>query len=262
MASVGEDGRLAGKVALITGTAGGQGREAALEFAREGATVVGCDVDGGGARKTAELVSAEGGRCTGASVDLGDSRATREWVDGAAREFGGMDVLYNNASRPRLGTIDAMSDEDWRATIRNELDLVFFACRAAWPHLIERGGGSIINVGSVSGLVALSFWQGGIVAHAATKGAVIAMSRELALEGGPHGIRVNTISPGVVETPATAPALGSDSPLAAAVTRSSVLGRVGKPTDVAPMAVFLASDEAGWVSGANFVVDGGLTAAR
>lgn len=256
-----ETGRLAGKVALITGTGGGQGREAALAFAREGVTVVGCDINGAGAQETAEMVSAEGGRCTGESVDLGDSGASREWVEGAAREFGGVDILYNNASMPRFAKVDEMSDEDWHATIRDELDLVFFACRAVWPHLVERGGGAIVNVGSVAGLVALSFWEG-VFAHAATKGAVIAMTRELAREGGPHGIRVNTISPGVIETPATAEVLIPGHPIYEAVTRSSVFGRPGKPADVIPMALFLASDESGWISGSNFVVDGGLTAVR
>jgi NAD(P)-dependent dehydrogenase (short-subunit alcohol dehydrogenase family) len=253
-------GRLAGKVALITGTANGQGRAAALAFAREGAAIVGCDLKTDESDETVELVSSIGGQMTSMHpVDLGDSATARGWVEDAAAVHGGFDVLYNNASAARFNPIPETTDEDWHFSIRNELDLVFYACSAAWPHLVRRGGGSIINTGSISGMSALPATPGNF-AHAAVKGAVIAMTRELALEGGPHGIRANTISPGMIESPATAPALAADPSFRENHLAAIMLSRTGRPEDVAELAVFLAGDESAWVTGANMVVDGGFTA--
>jgi meso-butanediol dehydrogenase/(S,S)-butanediol dehydrogenase/diacetyl reductase len=251
--------RLAGKVALITGTAGGQGRAAALLFAREGATIVGCDLKEAEARETVAMVEALGGKMTSTEpVDLGDSGEARSWVNNAAARHGGFDILYNNASGPRFAPIAEMTDEDWRFTMRNELDLIFYACSAAWPRLIERGGGAIINTGSICGVSSLPATPGSI-AHAATKGGVIAMTRELALEGGPHNIRANAISPGTIESPATAAYLAKgsfrDDHLAA-----MMLNRIGTCEDVATLALYLASDESSFVTGANFMIDGGFSA--
>jgi len=251
--------RLAGKVALITGTAGGQGRAAALLFAREGARIVGCDLKEAEARETVAMVEAEGGRMTSmAPVDLGDSDAARAWVREAVAVHGGVDILYNNASAPKFASIATMTDEEWRFTMRNELDLMFYVTSEAWAHLVARGGGSIINTASISGMRAMPETPGS-VAHATTKGAVIGMTRELALEGGPHHIRANAISPGAIETPATAPALASTDFRQLHVDRI-FLDRIGTSEDVAALALFLASDESSWVTGANFVVDGGFTA--
>ena len=208
-------GRLEGKVALITGTAGGQGRAAALAFAREGALVVGCDVKEAESRETVAMVQAAGGTMTSMEpVDLGDSATARAWIDEAAAVHGGIDVLYNNASAARFQPFAQTTDDDWHFSVRNELDLVFYACSAAWPHLVARGGGSIINTGSISGMSSLPATPGNF-AHAAVKGAVIALTRELALEGGSVGIRANSISPGMIESPATAPALAADPSLPA-----------------------------------------------
>ena len=252
-------GRLDGKVALITGTGGGQGRAAALAFAREGATVAGCDVKADGAAETLELVLAEGGAMTSDQpVDLGDSATCRGWIDAAAERHGGFDVLYNNASLPRFAAVGDMTDDEWHFTVRNELDLMFYACSAAWPHLIERGGGSIINTGSTCAVSAVPETPGSI-AHAAAKGGVLAMTRVLAYEGGPHDIRANTLSPGIVASPATSAKLQEqtfhDEHLAAVM-----LKRIGTGGDVAAAAVFLASDESSWVTGANFMIDGGYSA--
>jgi NAD(P)-dependent dehydrogenase (short-subunit alcohol dehydrogenase family) len=252
-------GRLAGKVALITGTAGGQGRAAAQLFAAEGATVVGCDVKAAEAEETVELVRAAGGTMTStAPVDLGDSKTARAWVTAAAEQYGGFDILYNNAAAPKFVPIAQLSDEDWHFTIRNELDLIFYVVSEAWKHLVARGGGSIINTGSISGMSSLRQTPGNF-AHAATKGAVIALTRELASEGGEHNIRVNSISPGMVESPATARQLEVPG-FRQAHLDAIMLSRTGTPEDIALLALYLASDESAWVTGANFVIDGGFMA--
>jgi NAD(P)-dependent dehydrogenase (short-subunit alcohol dehydrogenase family) len=252
------DTSMEGRVALITGTGGGQGRAAALAFAAEGAVVVGCDVDAESQAETGRLVGDAGGTMTGgAPVDLSDPDQAAAWVDEAHAQHGRIDVLYNNASAARFAPIPEMSTEDWRFTVGNELDLIFFATRAAWPHLVATGGGCIINTASVAGLRGSR--ETGLLAHAATKGAVIAMTRQMAVEGGPHGIRAVSISPGAVETPGTA-AFFADPQIRAALVGHNLVPRPGVPMDVVALAVFLASDAASWVTGANFVVDGGMTA--
>ncbi|CAM2175505.1 SDR family NAD(P)-dependent oxidoreductase [Burkholderia orbicola] len=251
-------GRLAGKIAFITGTASGQGRAAALLFAREGAAIYGCDLHEG-TEETADLVRAAGGTMSCRyPVDLGDSAAAAAWVEAGIAEFGGIDILYNNASAVKVATVAEMTDEQWHFTMRNELDLVFFVCRAAWPHLIARGGGSVINVGSIQGMCALPQTRGGF-AHAATKAGVIGMTRELAADGGKHRIRANCVSPGLIATPIVDRILKNDE-LRKSITDLQILPELGQPEDVAHAALFLASDEAKWITGANLPVDGGYTA--
>lgn len=252
-------GRLQDRVALITGTAGGQGRAAALLFAREGAVVVGADLDAAGDRETAELVRAEGGTMSvRGPVDLGDPGQVRDWVAWAVGEHGGLDVLYNNASAPVFAPVDAMTDAQWAFTVRNELDLVFHACAAAWPHLVARGGGSVISTSSGSAHVG---FLGGSAAHAATKAGVLGLTRQLAVEGGPHGIRANALSPGVIDTPGTAAQLAQPG-AREAMSAVSPLGRIGRPEEVAAAALFLACDESSFVTGSELVVDGGWTSTR
>jgi len=251
-------GRLHGKVALITGTGGGQGRAAALLFAAEGAIVVGGDLKSDSSQETVELVRAAGGAIT--SVHPGDfaERAEVEaWISSAVAERGRIDVLYNNASAPRFRSIADMSVEDWQSTIRNELDLIFHVTQAAWPYLIAAGGGAIVNVASMQGINAIRHAPGGF-AHAATKHGVIGLTRELAAEGGPHGIRVNAVSPGLILTPATAPMLEVPR-MAEAFLAHQLVQRLGQPEDIARAALFLASDDASFITGENLVVDGGYT---
>ncbi len=248
--------RLQGKVALISGTGGGQGRAAALRFAAEGATIAGCDVNAETDAETADLVRQAGGRMTTEVRDLGDPDQARDWVETAAAAFGRIDVVYNNASAARFGTVPDMTVDDWRFTIRNELDLVFFTSKYAWPHLAVRGG-VIINVASVAGWKASR--GNGLSAHAATKGAVIAMTRQFAIEGAPAGIRANSISPGFIITPGTR-AFAEDPKIRAGLIAGIPLGRPGEAEDVIGMAAFLASDEASFITGADIIIDGGQTA--
>jgi NAD(P)-dependent dehydrogenase (short-subunit alcohol dehydrogenase family) len=252
-------GRLAGKIALITGTAGGQGRAAALLFAAEGALVVGTDVNADGAAETVELVRAAGGAMDSTHpLDLADEDGVRAWVDGAAARHGGMDVLHNNAGATRFSPIADTSYADWSFVLRNELDTVFLVTRAAWPHLVARGGGSVLLVGSTAGIT--GSLTNPRIAHTATKGGVVAMTKQLAAEGAAHGIRANCISPGMIRTPATeGDLLAADSPMRT-IARAIPLGRIGAPEEVARCALFLASDEASYVTGANLVVDGGWSA--
>jgi NAD(P)-dependent dehydrogenase (short-subunit alcohol dehydrogenase family) len=248
---------LTGKVALITGTGGGQGRAAALQFAAAGARVMGCDVKDEGNAETIRLVQEAGGEMTGrAPVDLSDPEAAKAWVDEAVEIYGAVDIVYNNASAARFASIADMSIGDWQFTMRNEVDIVFHVTRAAWPHLVSAGGGVIINTAS------LSAWSGsgyGVFAHCATKGAVLGMTRALAVEGGPHGIRCVSISPGPIETPGTA-AIFADANVRAAMESALLVDRLGTPDDIAALAVFLASPQAAFINGADVLADGGLRA--
>jgi len=250
-------GRLDGKVALITGTGGGMGRAAALKFAAEGALVIGCDINEQTNEETVAAVHAAGGTMTGmAPVDLGDPDAASAWVEESAAVHGRIDVVFNNASTPKFGLMPDLSVEDWQFTIRNELDLVFYVTKFAWPYLAERGG-VIISTASINAWV--SSRGAGMAAHAATKGGVLAMSRVFASDGAEHGIRAVSISPGPVKTPGTMHYWSM--PGAEEAVASILLSkRVGEPDDIASVAAFVASDEAEWMTGVDILVDGGLTA--
>lgn len=249
--------RLQDKVVLITGTGGGQGRVAALRFAEEGAIVVGCDTNAAGHEETAALMQAAGFQLYGsAPVDLGDPEQAKAWIDAAVQQHGRIDVLYNNASAARFGPVHELSIENWQFTMRNEIDLLFYTTKYAWLHLAEQRG-VIINISSTAG------WGGskvaGISAHAAAKGAVIAFTRQLAVEGAPVGIRAVSISPGFIATPGTAPFM--DNPkIRAALLDGVLMDRPGQPEEVVAMALFVASAEASFITGADFVIDGGLLA--
>ncbi|MBB2748326.1 UNVERIFIED_ORG: NAD(P)-dependent dehydrogenase (short-subunit alcohol dehydrogenase family) [Microbispora rosea subsp. rosea] len=252
-------GTLDGKVVLITGTAGGQGRVASLVFAREGAKVVGCDIQVDANNETVELVRRAGGDMTGiAPIDLTDPEQARQLVEDAVAAYGGLDVVYNNAAMPRFGPMPDFSVEDWRVTIAGELDIPFFVSKFAWPHLVRRGGGVIINVASMAGMIAGEVPP--MVAHSAANAGVIGMTRQFALEGARHGIRAVAISPGPVLTPASDRDLGDDRAARDAITRKTLLKRFARPEEIVELAAFLASDRAAYITGANYAADGGATA--
>ena len=250
-------GRLAGKIAAITGTAGGQGRAAALLFAAEGACVAGCDVKAEEARETVEMVTAAGGTMVSSQpLDLTQEAAVKAWLDGVAARFGRLDVLYNNAGTALFDPLEKESYEDWQATLRNEVDLIFLACKHAWPHLRAGGGGSVINTASTAAVAgSMTLMR---VAHTAGKGAVLALTRQLAAEGATHGIRANCISPGMIMSPATADVIfGNPEHPLHSIREHIPLRRIGTPEDVARLALYLASDESSYMTGANLMLDGG-----
>lgn len=248
---------LDGKVALITGTGVGMGRAAALRFAAQGATVIGCDLNAETSQETVRLVAEAGGVMTAtAPVDLSSYDATEGWVNAAAAEHGGIDVLYNNASLPVVGPWDDLTVDDWHAGIRNELDLVFYACKAVWPHLVARGGGSIINnIASIASIRGAAFFQQ--AAHGAAKGGVLSFTYHLAADGGPHRIRANAILPGMIRTPSTEFLFATPDSPGSMLGAANPLGRVGEPDDVVKLAAFLASDDAWYINAAAIPVDGG-----
>jgi meso-butanediol dehydrogenase/(S,S)-butanediol dehydrogenase/diacetyl reductase len=250
-------GRLEGKIALITGVGGGMGRAAALRFAAEGAKVVGCDLFSDGSEETVRLVKDAGGDMTSfAPVDLSDAAETGAWIDSAAALHGGIDILYNNASTPRFGPIEDLPVEDWDFVMSNELNIVFYACKAAWKEL-KKTGGVILNVGSIAGTRGVEFMAQN--AHGTAKAGVINLTQQLAVEGAPHGIRVVAVSPGFTVTPSTEWLVDGGPPPFQAMLDRIPLGRPGRPEDIVNAALFLVSDEADWITGVNLVVDGGAT---
>jgi meso-butanediol dehydrogenase / (S,S)-butanediol dehydrogenase / diacetyl reductase len=248
--------RLAGKRVLITGTAGGQGEAAQAMFAREGARIVGCDLQEGAAERTAAALQDEGHDVVGFTVDLADPDAAARWIEDAAEHLGGIDVLYNNAAGFGFAPFEEMSLETWRHVMRVELDIVFHTTQPAWKHLKRSGAASIINTASMSGVRGIA--PLGQAAHAAAKGGVIALTKTLAAEGAPDGIRANAISPGFVKSPATDAAVGDE--LRAFQMGMHLIRRPGLGEDIAYLATYLASDESSWVTGQNYSIDGGVTA--
>ncbi len=247
--------RLSGKICVITGTGGSIGREAALAFAQEGASVVGCDLNVQAAARTVAMVRAEGGTMVSLHpchlTKPGDCAAL---VDHAVRTFGRIDVLFNNAARASFNRLEDITDDEWDRNRREEVDLVFFLTRAAWPHL-KASHGVVVNTASLNAW--LSFKTLPSLAHTTAKAGIIGMTRQLAMEGREHGIRANSISPGLIETDQTREQL-KDPEWAASMLGKTLLGRLGRPQEVANVALFLASEESSYVTGVDIVVDGGM----
>jgi NAD(P)-dependent dehydrogenase (short-subunit alcohol dehydrogenase family) len=246
-------GRLADKVVVISGAAGGQGRVAAEIFAREGARLVLNDVDAAGLETVGEAVRRAGGAVVTHAGDLTLEEPNRELVDLAVRTYGRLDVMYNNAGRVRFSPIHETSLEDWNFTVAGELTLVFLGCKHALRQMLEQGEGSIINLSSTSGL----YGTIGHGAHAATKAGVVGLTRQIAVEYGARGIRCNAIAPGYIDHPGVRAITES---MGSTFVKEYPLGRYGRPEDPVYCALYLASDEASFVTGQVFIVDGGKTA--
>jgi NAD(P)-dependent dehydrogenase (short-subunit alcohol dehydrogenase family) len=247
--------RLAGKVCIITGTGGSMGRAAALRFAGEGALIVGCGLRADDSAATVEAVRAAGGTMVSLHpCDLSRAADCQAVVDLAVRTFGRVDVLFNNAAMAYFNWIEDISDEEWDRNRREEVDLVFFLTRAAWPHL-KASRGVVVNTASLTAL--MSFKNLGSLAHTTAKAGIIGMTRQLAMEGREYGIRANSISPGIIETNQTREQL-KDPEWAGYMLGKTLLGRLGRPEEIANVALFLASDESSYVTGVDIVVDGGM----
>ncbi len=248
--------RLAGKRAIVTGGAGGIGRATAAAFAAEGASVAVLDLDEAGAQAVAESIIASGGTAIALSVDVSDEAAVASAVAAVVAQFGGLDVVFNNAGIARRTTAVETALADWDLSFAVNVRSIFLMCKYAIPHLEAAGGGSIVNTGSGWGL------KGGARAlpYCASKGAVVNMTRALAIDHGPANIRVNSINPGDTDTGmlrSEAAQIGwtEDAFLADAADRP--LRRMARPEEIAAAVVFLASDEASFVTGSALVVDGG-----
>ncbi|MBN9084381.1 MAG: hypothetical protein BGP04_12790 [Rhizobiales bacterium 62-17] len=253
---------LDGKVVLISGTAGGQGRAAALQFAAVGARVLGCDVKAAEAQETVDMVRKAGGTMESFHpVDVSAPEVAKSWIDKAVETWGTIDVLYNNAGQMRAkGPFAETSMEDWNLTLQYELTMPFVCSRAAWPHFVRQHQGLIINTGSISAHVELMPLRS--CAHGATKAGLLGLTRMLAAEGAVHGIRAISLSPGVVRSPATARFWSGEDPQQTAVgealLRKIPLGRAASCEEIASVAVFLASPMATYINGTDILVDGGL----
>lgn len=234
-------GRLSGRIAVVTGAAAGIGRGCAETFRNEGACVIGIDLAG------ADIV-----------CDLTDETATAEVFAGIVQDHGRIDVLVNAAAFASFAWIEEITLEQWRGTLIGELDIVFLPVRAAWAGLKASESASVINFASANARHALE--GSAALAHCAGKGGALAMTRQLAMEGAPHNIRANTISPGLILTDATRDHLERDPGFREQVLARSMIKRLGEPEDVAMCAVWLASEEARFVTGADVPVDGGATA--
>ncbi|MBO9375407.1 SDR family oxidoreductase [Sphingomonas histidinilytica] len=249
--------RFEGKTCIVTGSGGSIGRATALRLASEGANVVGCDVVAAGAEETVRLVEDAGGTMISVHpCNLTDKAACEGLVAAAVERFGAIDVLFNNGAMAYFAWIEEMSDETWYKTINEELDLVFLLTRAAWPELVKSKG-CIVNTASLSAWAGIELLPG--LAHAAAKGGVLSMTRQLAMEGRKHGIRANSVSPGTIETNQTRFILDDPEWCRIQLGRA-MINRMGQPSEVASVVAFLASADASYVTGADIAVDGGVRA--
>jgi NAD(P)-dependent dehydrogenase (short-subunit alcohol dehydrogenase family) len=247
-------GRLADKVCVITGAASGQGRVAAEVFAREGAHLVLSDVDATGLDEIAGIVRQAGGDPLLHQGDLTQEAANAELIALARQRHGRVDVIYNAAGLVRFSPLHETTLEDWHFVLEHELTITFLGCKHAVRSMLETGGGSIINMSSVSGL----YGSPRHVAHAATKAAVAGMTKQIAVEYGPHGIRCNAIAPSQIAYSPGQRRIAAQSRLQP--TTGIPLGRHATPEDTALCALYLASDDSNFVTGQILVVDGGTTA--
>lgn len=250
--------RLQDKVTIITGAGGGMGRVAAQMFAAEGARVVVAEFNEAAGAETVALVQAAGGEASYVKVDVSKESDAKAMVDHAVATYGRLDCLYNNAGiMPEAD--HSVTDTDvatWDAVMAVNVRGVYLGCKFAIPAMVAGGGGSIINIASFVAILGCSVPQD---AYTASKGAVLALTRSLAVQFGPNGIRTNAICPGPVETPLLMDWLVKDEAAKQLRLARNPTGRFGKPEEIVHMAVYLASDESRWTNGASLVVDGGIS---
>jgi len=254
-------GKLEGKAALITGAGSGIGRASAELFSSEGSAVAVVDLREDAARETADKISADGGRAVAVAADVTDADGIEAAVARIVSELGRLDIVYNNAGIGSTGSVADGTEEDWDRCLAVNAKGTFLTSRAAVPHLEASGGGAIVNQGSVAALVGVA----NFAAYCAAKGAVVSLTRSMAIDLAPRGIRVNVICPGTVFTPLMEPMLtargGGDMAKGLALTVAKYpIGRLGTPEEIARVALFLACDDAAFVTGSTFAADGGMTA--
>lgn len=250
--------RLNGKTALITGAGSGIGQAMALLFAQEGAQVFVSDANGAAAEETARMVRENGGTAESHQADVSDSRGVRHMVDECLRRFGQIDILCNNAGIGSTETVVDTSEERWELVFGVNVRGTYLGCKYVIPHMIEAGGGIIINTASVAGLVGLK----NRAAYCASKGAVISLTRAVAVDHVEQNIRCNCICPGTVDSPWVQRLLdGAPDPQAERqkLIARQPMGRLGTPEEIAKAALYLASDDASFITGTAFIIDGGLT---
>ncbi len=249
--------RFGGRVAIVTGGGAGIGRTTAQRLAAEGAAVLLTDIDAAAAESCVAAIAGAGGQAAASVGSVTDTTAAEEAVALAVARFGAVDVLVNNAAFTAAATLADCAPADWDREFAVTLRGAFLFARAALPHMIARGRGVIINIGSVNGLLYL-----GNPAYSAAKAGLLSLTRSLAVEAGPRGVRTNMVSPGSVRTDNNTwvERQRRDPAIFEKLARWYPVGRVGTPADIAASVCFLASDDAGFINGANLVVDGGLTA--
>jgi NAD(P)-dependent dehydrogenase (short-subunit alcohol dehydrogenase family) len=248
--------RMTGRTAIVTGAASGIGRATALLLGAEGAAVVVADLDAAGAAATAAAIDAAGGRSRAAVADVTSSDACRHLVEIATSEYGGLDTVVNSAGIIRRADVVGTTEAEWDAVMAVNVRSIFLLGKHAVPVMAAAGGGSIVNIGSGWGLKG----GGNAVSYCASKGAVVNMTRAMAIDHGPAGIRVNCVCPGDTDTPllrSEARQLGIDESAFLVESAERPLARLGTPEDIAQAVLYLASDAAAWVTGSILVVDGG-----
>ena len=251
--------RLAGKSALITGAGSGIGRQTALRFAREGAAVAAVDIDDGAGSETAAMIAETGGRAIFARADVSEARDCRRMIAEAEEAFGRLHVLFNNAGISHLEDGGAVDTDEavWEQTMNVNLKGVFLGCKYGIPALLRAGGGSVINTASFVALLGAATPQ---IAYTASKGGVLALSRELAVIHARDNIRVNALCPGPLRTELLMKYLDTEEKRQRRLVHVP-MGRFGEAEEIADAVVFLASDESSFVTGTSFTVDGGIAAA-